>query len=72
MRKGDWKLLSKPRDTSEVSVRQKDYKAPKRFLVNLQEDVGEKVNLAENHPEVVKELEKIHEQWVKTFPKETK
>lgn len=70
VRKGDWKLLSKPRDTSEVSVRPKDYKAPKRFLVNLNEDISETTNVASEHPEVVKELEKIHDEWTATFPKD--
>ena len=61
VRKGDWKLLGNPRDTS--------MKAPitptdKLFLANLREDPTEMKNFAQQQPEVVNELLKLHEQWV--------
>ena len=61
VRKGDWKLLGNPRDTS--------MKAPitptdKLFLANLREDPTEMKNFAQQQPEVVTELLKLHEQWV--------
>ena len=52
-RKGKWKLLGNPYDTS-----QRDYTfSEKLFLVNLEEDPGEKNNLAAEYPDKVKELE---------------
>ncbi len=61
VRKGDWKLLGNPRDTS--------MKAPitptdKLFLANLREDPTEMKNFAQQQPQVVTELLKLHEQWV--------
>lgn len=48
VRDGDWKLLVNPRDTSNKG---KLTDADQSFLVNLQEDVGEAVNLAEREPQ---------------------
>jgi hypothetical protein len=31
--------------------------------VNLDEDPGELTNLAPQHPEIVDQLEKLHQQW---------
>ena len=63
VREGSWKLIGNPRDTSN--------KAPltpgdRRFLVNLAnpEHVNEMTNYAEKHPDVVKRLEGLHQQWV--------
>ncbi|MGE3808744.1 MAG: sulfatase, partial [Gemmataceae bacterium] len=66
VRQGDWKLLGNPQDTSD--------KAPlgpgdRLFLVNLAEDVSEMKNLAAQHPERVKELQKLHDDWVKSVSK---
>ena len=60
VRKGDWKLLGNPRDTAN--------KAPlgesdRLFLVNLAQDIGEKNNLAAQHPDIVKRLESLHDEW---------
>jgi arylsulfatase A-like enzyme len=58
-RKGKWKLLGNPYDTS-----QRDYTfSEKLFLVNLEVDPGEKNNLAEKHPEKVRELENQYRKW---------
>lgn len=64
VRKGPWKLIGNPKDTSN--------KAPitandRRFLVNLDESVTELKNIAPDHPEVVKELEALHNRWIDQF-----
>ena len=61
VRKGEWKLLGNPRDTSN--------KAPltandKLFLVNLRDDPTEMKNFAKEHPDIVTALLKLHQQWV--------
>lgn len=58
VRKGDWKLLGNPKDTTD---RRKVLKLDKLFLVNLKDDIGETKNLAIEHPDVVKELNAIAE-----------
>jgi arylsulfatase A len=61
VRRGPWKLLANPRDTSAG--------APainaERFLVNLHQSITEQNNLADQYPKVVQELEKIHNEWTK-------
>lgn len=62
-RKGKWKLIGNPYDTS-----QRDYTfQEKRFLINLDDDPGERTNLASQYPLVVQELEKQYQQWLTTF-----
>jgi arylsulfatase A len=61
VRKGDWKLIGNPNDTSNMApVTKEDH----RFLVNLSDSVHELDNLAPDHPDVVKELEQLHDQWI--------
>ncbi len=65
VRKGDWKLLFDPLDTTE-----KRHPAPNReediyFLVKLSQDPGEKTNLAKGDPAKVRELKQIHDAWAK-------
>lgn len=61
VRKGPWKLIANPQDTSQkAKLTAKD----DRFLVNLDEAVDEMQNIAEHHPDVVRELEALHDQWV--------
>lgn len=62
-RMGDWKLLSKPRIQGETFS-----PSDSLFLVNLAIDPGEKVNLAAQYPERVKELVAIFENWKKRNP----
>lgn len=61
IRKGDWKLLGRPRDTSDKGPLDpvKDH----LFLVNLAEDISEMENLAEQYPDKVKELIEAYRQW---------
>jgi arylsulfatase A-like enzyme len=57
VRKGPWKLLGNARDGSGRHLAPED---KKRFLANLQEDVGESTNLIEKYPEIHQQLEAIH------------
>ena len=50
VRKGAWKLTGK------------DKKA--LTLVNLEADLGEKINRLKEQPELVDELTKLHRQWI--------
>jgi len=60
-RKGDWKLLGYPVDnTGKASLNEKD----SLFLVNLNSDPGEIVNLSSQYPEKVKELNSQFKQWM--------
>ena len=54
VRVGDWKLVKagRPRMAPESAQ-----------LYNLAEDVGEKTDLAEKHPEKVKELDSAWKKW---------
>jgi len=59
-RKGKWKLLGNPYDTSN-----RNYKfTENRFLVNLENDLGETTNVAHKYPVIVAELEKQYENWL--------
>jgi arylsulfatase A-like enzyme len=60
VREGDWKLLDNVRDTSDgTNVQNVD--GP--FLVNLAADIGETTNRAEDQPEIVERLTRIHDAW---------
>jgi hypothetical protein len=61
VRRGVWKLIGNPRDTSRS-----DKLTPTEalFLSNLAEDVGEMHIHAREHPELVQELRQMHEQWL--------
>lgn len=63
VRSGDWKLLGNPRDTSNPPLPLG--KDNTRFLVNLAGDIGERNNLAQQHPDIVKRLEQSHNSWLK-------
>ncbi len=52
----NWKLLGNATDRTD---RQKEVKVDRRFLVDLDADIGERKNLASDHPDVVRRLEKI-------------
>lgn len=60
-RKGKWKLIGNPYDTSK-----KDYKFNvDKWLVNLDNDPGEQINLANKHPDIVAKLEKQYQKWLR-------
>ena len=58
-RKGNWKLIGNPYDSSQRKAVFKE----KVFLVDLEKDPGETINLAEQYPEKVAELEKQYQDW---------
>ena len=67
VRRGDWKLIGNPKDpTDEGSLSAAD----SLFLVNLQQDATESKNLASKHPEQVKELRQLYQQWVDDIAEE--
>lgn len=62
VRRGNWKLIGHPNDTSkQAPLTNNDV----RFLVDLSSDIGEKSNVAAKNPEIVKELENLHNAWLK-------
>ncbi len=63
VRRGDWKLIGNPRDTSNRAPIGKN---DKLFLANLAQDKTEMKNLAGDHPQVVSELRALHDSWAKT------
>lgn len=66
VRKGNWKLIGNPNDTSKMAPITKD---DRRFLVNLSDSIHELENQAAIHPDVVKELETLHDQWISNVGK---
>lgn len=61
VRKGNWKLIGNPKDTSDLApVTPND----RRFLVNLDDSIDELENVAGLHPELVKSLEQLHDDWI--------
>lgn len=61
VRKGKWKLIGNPRDTSgKAPVTAAD----RRFLVDLTDSVHELRNQAHLHPDIVAELERLHNDWI--------
>ncbi len=60
VREGDWKLIGNTRDTTTGNkVRNQPL-----TLVNLADDIGEQNNLAEKHPDKVKHLQRLHDEWL--------
>lgn len=60
--KGDWKLYANAQDPSGIAPLSENDR--KRLLINLKDDPGERTNLAEKHPEIVKELEDIRTKYL--------
>lgn len=58
VRDGDWKLIGNTRDTSAGGPSER----VQNFLVNLKADPQEKTDLADNHPEIVVRLRKLHDE----------
>lgn len=63
VRRGDWKLIANPRDTSN---RGSLGPADKMFLANLAKDKTEMKNFATDNPSVVAELKASHDAWAKS------
>ena len=60
VRKGKWKLHGNPKDTGLPGAQ---LLGVDRFLVNLEDDPGEKINIAGKYPDKVKELEEVYQKW---------
>lgn len=61
VRRGEWKLLGNPQDRSETApLTQED----QLFLVNLADDIGEQVNVAAEHPDIVSELQHLRQGYL--------
>lgn len=68
VRQGDWKLLGNPTDPSgKYPIRGEQ---DQLFLVNLDQDVSEKDNLATLYPEKVEELIKLYLEWEYGFERD--
>ncbi|MBJ6367627.1 sulfatase family protein [Snuella sedimenti] len=61
VRKGKWKLIGYPKDTSHKGILNMENDA--LFLSNLEDNVSEMVNLAKKHPDIVKELIDLYLSW---------
>lgn len=61
VRQGHWKLLGNATDRSD---QQRNVKVDKLFLANLQDDIGERTNLAGENNEVVAELQAVMQKHV--------
>ncbi|MEI8097732.1 MAG: sulfatase-like hydrolase/transferase [Sediminibacterium sp.] len=59
-RKGKWKLLGNPVDTSNKGELTEN---DTLFLVDLESDPGEKTNLASKYPDIVMALKKQYQEW---------
>jgi arylsulfatase A-like enzyme len=60
VRDGDWKLLGEPKDTGQTPSSER---LDRLFLVNLCDDVRERANVANKHPDIVERLRKLHQEW---------
>lgn len=69
VRKGPWKLIG---NANEPMGQEKPSELPPLFLVNLDEDIAEKNNLAASNPKKVSELLELHKNWLKSVRKEMK
>ncbi len=56
VRKGDWKLLGNATDKSD---REQTIQVDKLFLANLQDDIGERTNVASENKEIVTQLQTL-------------
>jgi len=65
VRKGSWKLIYKGHDTTgKYSVHpEKQFYMPDYYLAKLDDENPEEINYADQFPEIVKQLKKIHEEW---------
>ena len=69
VRKGPWKLIG---NVNEPSGSGPKINLEKLFLVNLDNDISEKNNLAKSNPKKMNELLKLHNSWIKSVRSEMK
>ena len=70
IREGEWKLLVRPRDTTERHDPDELPPEDQQFLVNLATDPGERHNVAAEHPEIVERLLAIRDAHRARYPAE--
>jgi len=59
VRDGNWKLLHNP-----IEAKQNELNENKFMLINLKKDIGEKINLAAEHPDIVERLHTKYKSWI--------
>lgn len=59
VREGQWKLLHNPNDAADTAANKLSKTDKEWFLANLDTDIGERTNLAPQHPEIVEKLRKL-------------
>ncbi len=64
VRDGDWKLVVNAPGGSRNGRILPKKPDEKIFLSNMSEDISESKNLADQHPDVVRRLTKLHEKWL--------
>ncbi|MEQ9289187.1 MAG: sulfatase-like hydrolase/transferase [Cyclobacteriaceae bacterium] len=67
VRKGPWKLIGNP---NEPSGDGQPIQLEDLYLSNLEQDISETTNLADSHPKQLKELLKLHKNWIKDIQDE--
>ncbi|HDZ13286.1 hypothetical protein LCGC14_1079320 [marine sediment metagenome] len=67
VRKGPWKLIG---NVKEPMGKAGQNDLPDLFLVNLEDDIAERNNLAETNPEILGELLALHYKWLKSVRSE--
>lgn len=67
VRKGPWKLIGNVEEPSSGAAK---IDLEKLFLVNLDNDISEKNNLAESNPKKLNELLQLHKSWIKAIRSE--
>jgi len=66
VRHGDWKLIGNPLDTGNTGLPAPDGPL---FLSDLADDIGETRDHSAEHPEIVADLLKRRERWIKSIAK---
>lgn len=61
VRSGNWKLLHAPQQADAAELDANGF-----MLVDLAADKGERTNLSGRHPDVVKKLQGMYQQWIRT------
>lgn len=59
VREGNWKLLHNP-----VEAQSGELNSDKLMLINISGDSTEQINQAKAHPEIVKRMKKLYEEWI--------
>ncbi|MFI2744433.1 sulfatase [Zhouia sp. PK063] len=59
VRFGDWKLLHNPYEAKKEELNANEF-----FLANIKDDAGEQHNVADEHPDIVKRLTDLYENWI--------